>query len=447
LDIASKHLGLVPQAQKIECRKITSLEDLRKNIPSGVRSASIAGPVTSSTHKRLLRIFNASIAKDRGIWVINDSTKFKFALFRLNPTRPVLRRIAQILPHRPDLSFVFASYLMRFPTDKEAADILLTALRRDPTYDSSAAHYIEAMDLCEPEIHAASYRRVIQTAEQRSEERSIVLSIAAAAFRGRRSGPKDALKIIKKETSPLARSILLHRLFGDDLKAPFKAQDAQAALEEETKSSDRDLSRYCASRLISIWPWGRTSWNPANDTNDAVKVMLKSVGLRKRGPNRIGVLDRFFKEQQRIGLEIGWRKALGRDWRDSEKRCLRLQTLEVGDPSAWVLMLDTFNELLIQNFSRQHTALAGPFARATPAKTAHPDYGNWLLHPALAGVLTKATSWFNDVHQTRVRADLAHAKSKKGRRTRPVSYRKKEQLQRSAQSAWAELIREWKKIH
>ena len=446
LDIGSKHVGLVPQAQKIEHRKVTSLDELRKNVPSNVLSVGTRDQVSASSHKRLEKIFRASVAKENGVWVIKDSTKSKFALFRMNPSRPILRRVGQILPHRPDLSWVFASYLMKFPNEKEAADILLAALRCDPTYDASAAHYIDAMDVCEPSMGATPYRRVIQTAEKRSEEKSILLSIAAATFRGRRVGPKDALKLIGKQKHPLARSVLLHRLFGDAVRAPFKLKDGQPFIEEQTKSGDADLARYAASRLVDLWPWSKTSWNPGKDAHDSVKLLLKSVGLRQRGPKKKGVLDRFFKDKQRIAVPIIWRKGLGNDWRDAEKRCLRLQELEVGDPTAWVLILDTFNEVLVQNFSRRHPSLKGPFEKATPAKSTHPDYGNWLNHPTLAVALPRSIKWLKDVHSARVKADLAHAKSKKGKSTQPVSYRKKDNLQHSAQASWAELIREWNKI-
>ena len=403
-------------------------------------------PISSSSQKRLERLFRGSIAKERGVWVIKDGTKFQFALFRMNPTRPLLRRVGQIIPNRPDLSWVFASYLMKFPGDKEAADILLTVLRRDPTYDASAAHYIDAMDVCEPSAGATPYRRVIQTAEKRSEEKSILLAIAAAAFRSRRSGPKDALKFIARQKHPLARSLLLHKLFGDDPRAPFKRKDGQLFIEEQTRSADSDLARYAASRLVDLWPWPKTSWSSRKEVNDSVKLLLKSVGLRRKGPKKEGILDRFFTVNQRIAVPMVWHKALGKDWRDAEMRCLRLQEFEVGDPSAWVLILDTFNEVLVQNFSRRHASLKAPFARATSANSAHPDYGNWLNHPALATTLPKSIIWLKDVHDTRVKAYLAHAKSKKGKSTRQVSYRKKDQLQRSAQAGWAELIREWKKI-
>ena len=62
----------------------------------------------------------------------------------------------------------------------------------------------------------------------------------------------------------------------------------------------------------------------------------------------------YFHEQMKIRMPINWRKALGRDLRAIEQKCLRLQQLTIGDPSARVMILDTFNESLIQAFSTRH---------------------------------------------------------------------------------------------
>jgi hypothetical protein len=109
-------------------------------------------------------------------------------------------------------------------------------------------------------------------------------------------------------------------------------------------------------------------------------------------------------------------------------------------------MLDTFNEVLIQNFSRRHALLAAAFASATPPGSSHPDYGNWLKHPKVATFLPRSIAWLQSVHDTRVKADLAHAKSKKGKSTRPISYGARNKIRREAQAAWAELIRVWKTV-
>jgi hypothetical protein len=124
-------------------------------------------------------------------------------------------RIAPLLVRRPDLSWVLASYLRRFERRTDAADVLLAALKQDPTYDAAAANYIDAMDRCEPTSSTATYRRAIQTVGRRSEENSIVLRVASSAFRGKRRPPLDAARLIEREPDRRAKGLLLHRLFGD----------------------------------------------------------------------------------------------------------------------------------------------------------------------------------------------------------------------------------------
>ena len=151
----------------------------------------------------------------------------------------------------------------------------------------------------------------------------------------------------------------------------------------------------------------------------------------------------------KISTQIPWRKALGADWRDAERRCLRLQQLQVGDPGARILMLDTFNEVLLQAFSMAHFSMASAYVAAA-GKKPHPDLGNWLNHPSLASVLPYGIKWFKNVHNTRRGADLAHAKlmggRKKGISTKPVTFEEADMLMKKAPAAWAELLQEWKKI-
>jgi hypothetical protein len=147
-----------------------------------------------------------------------------------------------------------------------------------------------------------------------------------------------------------------------------------------------------------------------------------------------------------ISVKLRWKKALGSDWRDAERRCLRVQQFDTGDPTSWVLMTDTFNEVLLQAFSITHPKTAAAYSRAKPRGRHHPDLGNWINNSAIAAVLPKSIVWFKSVHSARVKADLAHAKSKAGIRTRPVSFRQREKLRKGAQAAWVELIVEWRKI-
>ena len=172
---------------------------------------------------------------------------------------------------------------------------------------------------------------------------------------------------------------------------------------------------------------------------------MLGLGIRKRATSKKSVLDKFFEEKMGITTPILWKKALDRDWRDAEHRCLRLQNLQVGDPSARIMMLDTFNEVLLQSFSKKHPNLTSKYSKAAGGKS-HPNLGNWLNNPELAKILPKGIMWFKEVHKTRVKTDLAHARGEKGAATKPVTFEKADKLMKNAPSALDELIKEWVKI-
>lgn len=444
LDLASKELGLVPQAQKIQLSKVNSLEEIQKMIPSQAASAREIISDDTLSQKNLIRMLRESIRQEGEQCIIEDTSKFKFSLLRLNPRRTILKLIAPMLDIRPDCSWVFAAYLKKFPKDKAAADILLEALKMDPIYDYSAANYIEAMDICEPD-NSNCYRQAIRTARHRSEEKSILLPISCSIFHGRRCGPEKAIKLIDKQKHPLVKGILLHRLFGDAPDAPYKISDCKSLLERTVNGDDADLAQFCASLLLGELPW---PWHPTKSAHRSVKLLMLALGLRSRAPSKPGILDTFFEKKMKIFVPILWRKALGRGWQDAERRCLRLQKFLVGDPTARVMMLDTFNEALIQAFSKKHSCLSAAYAKAAN-KGLHPNIGNWLDNPALSAVLPKGICWFKEVHNTRVGADMAHAKQSKrnkGAATKAVPYDKADSLMKKAQVAWAELINEWNRI-
>lgn len=446
LDLASKRLGLVPQAQKIECRRARSLKEVLKTIPSSLAQAGTDVTKKKTTQKKVFSAFRESLRKECKLWIIDDLTKFKYSLHRLKARRDVLRRITPFLSRHPELSWVLSNYLKKFPKDTRAANVLLQTLRRDPTYDSAAANYIDAMDVCEPPTNQTAYRRVIHTAKRRSEEKSILLPISGASFRGKRMAIPQAVRLIDSQTHSMVQGILIHRLFGEHPAAPFQTIQCEDLLKELTGCDDPDLACYAASLLLGHWPWfTKKTWRPTRSAHRSVALLVTGLGLRRRAPRRKGVLEMYFHEQMKIRVPLTWRKALGKDLRAIEQKCLRLQQLMIGDPSARVMILDTFNESLIQAFSIRHTALSAPYAACTRAGKVVPDYGAWLYHGnALLGVLPRATVWLRDVHELRVQVDLAHAKNQKtGLHTRPVSFNQAEFLFKRAQSSWAELIIEW----
>jgi retron-type reverse transcriptase len=444
LDLTSKDLGLVPQAQKITLRQVRSLDEVVKTIPSALAAVDSVG--RDIPKGDLVQMFRGSQKKYRGRWEITDVTRFKFALTRLGPRRDVLRRIGAMLSTRPDLAYYFSLYLRKFPEDREAADLLLSALRKDPTYDSAAAAYIEALDSCEPPSNNTQYRRIIQTATRRSEEGSITLELAALTFRCKRAGPRDALRTIKQAKHPLVRGIAISRLF-EEPNAPYKISEALPLLHSFAISEDADLAVFSINLLVREAVLAGSLWRPPATVNHTGGLLLTGLGLRQRKPRRRGILTEFFRKRALTALP--WRRALGKDFREAERRCLRLQGYLLGDPTARILILDTFNELLLQSFSASHPVLAALY-RSAAGKNLHPDYGNWIRNGAFVAQLPRASPWLQKVHDSRVHADLAHAKSKSGKHagkpTRSISYPRAATLMNGFASAWSEILPEWYRV-
>ena len=446
LDLASKEMGLVPQAQKIVWGKADSVEQITKMLPSAV----IHSVETNSkdSQKLLYSMFTKSIARKNKVDQIVDETKFKYSLLRLSPRLSVLKRITPLIAARPDCSYVFAEYLKKFPGNRDAAEVLLQAPKSDPTYDAAAANFIEALDVCEPSHSQAAYRRVVQSASRRSEEKSIQPAPAVLAFRGRRCGPRDAVQLLRDEADENVRNIVIHKLFryddDDDANKPYRISDCIPLLEDGIKGKNEDLARCLALALLTLSLKDARMWTPPTDVNASVKLLMLGLGLRAKAPPSASVLVGFFASYG-LNTTLNWRKALGAELADAEQRCLRVQNFKVIDPTATVTMLDTFNEVLMQKFSKKHPALSAAFIRAANGK-AHPDLGNWLNNGAVPAVLPKSLSWFKAVHDARVKGDLAHARSKTGKRTKQITFLQAKRILSGGKAAWGELIAEWKTI-
>jgi hypothetical protein len=85
LDLQSKRLGLVPQAQKIEVRGVADINAELKTVPSMLAGITGQVPLSKSKTAKLESLLRKSIKKVNGELVVTNETHFKFALYRLRP--------------------------------------------------------------------------------------------------------------------------------------------------------------------------------------------------------------------------------------------------------------------------------------------------------------------------------------------------------------------------
>jgi hypothetical protein len=444
LDLQAKRLGLVPQAQKIEVRRVTDINSELKTVPSsiaGATSPTRLHALSKSTIRRLTRLLRNSVGRRKGEIFVRKETHFKFALHRLPPSRRILRLVEPLIYSRPDLSTALAHFILRFTRDARVAALLHKALMSDPVFDAAAGEYVLALDKCAPRPEPRKYRRAVSKLMGRSEEKSILLDVPRKLYRYKRMGKSGASVAIQMENNPLAAGQLIHFLISDPRHAFLSARDLRQALSRFANySPDEDLARFCTYLMLA---WLKLI---PRSPRAAGVLILRYLG-HAAPPATYSFLTGFFKDIFGLPNVLDWERRLGKNAHSElQRRAIAIRGGWTGNPSILVTTLDSFNDLLIQRFSRKHKALKKSFRKAAGRKAKIPDFGNWLQNASLQAVLPKSSLILLECHRLRVKAEIAHATDKKtGRFTRPVSYYEREQITKKLKSAYLELLQEWAK--
>jgi hypothetical protein len=442
LDLSSKTMGLVPQAQKITApRKVSSVSEIIKTLPS-----MFAAPTRSSvSQQHLRRLFKGSVAYKAKKWRIENGTHFKFALNRMKPTKAVLRRLFAIAKEYPDYSATIAAYLLKFGIDSDVYDGALSLLAGGLVYDAANISFISVLISSGLGRKPKSTLVALKSVRNGTAERSGVLRLALAEVLSRQRGPAWLIAFVRRELTrhddTIVITTLLHRLVVDQ-GGVFTASAIRGLLADLTLHKNEDVSRFATAVILTQ---GSPAWIPKKGTPAAANILLHSLGLRRSAPRKSSTLQVFFREKMGIAVDISWRKALGAALPLVEQRCIRMQQLANGDQTARILIVDTFNDLLLQHFCPTHPLLKGAYSAAKGRKH-HPDLGAWLGQADLSTVTPVAAAWFKLVHDKRVLLDLSHATAKSGAPTAPIKRKDAEVLLKGSRAAWLELLRGWKPL-
>lgn len=445
LDLRAKRLGLVPQAQKIEVRRVPDIDAELKSVPSSIAGATgpvSSRPLTKGTIRRLRRLLKNSLARQKSDLQVTNETHFKFALYRLPAYKSVLRLITPLFHVRPDLSPVLSHYASRFSGSASCASLLHNALKGDPVFDAAAGDYVLALDQCAPQPEPRKYRRFVSRLMARSEEKSLLLDSAVKLYSYKRLAKASAAQAIANESSATTAGLLIHRLAFDGPTPHMIPRDLREPIRHFARSSQsEDLARYCAYLMLSGLGVLPTNLQPAG------ALLVKSLGLSPVSA-KTSLLPGFFKDLFGLSFSHDWERLLGRRAHsETQRRTVLIRGLWASNPSILITTLDSFNDLLVQRFSKKHTRLAKAFRKAAGKKQKIPDYGNWLASAPLGRVLPKACPILGQCHTLRVRADIAHATHKRtGQFTHPISYSECRRMLRRLAAAYKELLIEWTKL-
>jgi hypothetical protein len=443
LDIASKQYGLVPQAQKItKPQKASTSADIIKSIPS--LSINPLNPIGLS-QRGLWKVFRASVAFKRKRWTVVDATKFRFCLNRMVGSKRVLAIVSRLAVSSPDFADTISAFLIGCGKNVQARNIASEVLAADPVYDAVAALYIDAIQACSPRKPRTRDIHLVERTKSLSVENSILIELASSRFIAVTRGKRASATLVRAASCPLVKSLLIERMF---VTGPFPISSCKSILVNGCIDENADYSRYCAALILTSFLG--TKMPSAARRNKAVSLLLHDLGVTRLRPRPSTVLEVFFNEKLGVSSRMNWSRIFGRYRRNAEEKCLRMQKLSGGDPSARITIVDSFNDLLTQYFCRAHPILARPYQRATRPNYDHPDIGAWLNQADMERVIPISSAWFKQVHDARLSVDLAHAVRQsgpsRGQFTKPISHRDASALMAGQRRAYTELLNEWRKI-
>jgi Reverse transcriptase (RNA-dependent DNA polymerase) len=164
LDLRSKTLGLVPQEQKIELRKVTDIDAELQDVPGSIAGPTLPRPprsVSRATRRPFERFLRKALKRRGGQLDVKNETHVKLARNRLPPSIKTLRLVRPLLESRPDLSAVLSRYASHCSSKRKSAEILHGTLRGDPVFDAAAGDIVLALDRCAQRPEPRKYKSLI----------------------------------------------------------------------------------------------------------------------------------------------------------------------------------------------------------------------------------------------------------------------------------------------
>lgn len=428
LDIRSKEVGLFPQPSKVKIHPVRNIEDEIKGIsrPPDPRYWFVRRH-QPTVRKRLTKL-------SRRFRVAN-TTQFKFDLGTAEPHTPLTLRLLQILEREPSLVDPVARYLARCPRiSHKASERVLDVIRSHDLYPGYTASLLRAVrENLHPSTQTQFFSYCSSRLWGRRSSRSAELRGAAAAmllWHGHLTF-HETRQVLAWKYSWWLRAWLLGFIRPDHIGSP----SFQALIHEAIRDASNDVGLVAAELLVTH---RLDTPAPLRTVNIAAQESLRAVG--RIGRIRSGYCPIRAKMIAVLGQDvapINWKAILdSRTYRLMIPRASVWASYAATDATAWVVMTDTINDILLDSLHKHDTTLGG-YMLGNLGGALQPTSRLARAYPKLFRVAQR-------VHGLRLAADLAHPVTRStSAPTRRIPYRTMTKLLRPLAAGFVELWTRW----
>lgn len=422
LDLVSKKIGLFPQSSKINIQKIIDLSEELKTISNPSEPTA-----RTSANQKAIRQRLTELSLN---FKIKDETRFKWVLSQAKPTLILSRRLIRLVKAYPHLYVSIFRYFSRQEkfTD-EIADELLELLKKEDLYNSFSANLINALknkDLYNISSYTNQIKKVFNTMG-----RGIDLKLAAGSWllTNNTLNFSETKNLAKQSSEWWVRAQVVKFLSKDFIGTP----SYESLLNSLIKDVNSDVS-IISAYVLSVA--GLKLTTPRKGNNPAAQQMLKQFRLMNRTTLPCGIEEGFNRIFNKNLPSTSWRSILGAKHKAAERIIVRAIGYYRTDPTAWVLIIDTFNDLLLEALFNHDNSL-GTYTVGNIGSILNNNSNFAIAYPEFY-VLVKA------IHEKRLEADLSHAQTKRtGKKTKPIKHSYIKKINYKLYNGYRELRIKW----
>lgn len=391
LDRLSKDVGLFPQSSKIDIRQISNIEDELKSLSLPVEAAlSGAVPDQRGIQRRL-----AELAPRQDNYVVSNPTRFKFLLSKAQPSLRVLDRVWRVFEKAPHFYPQLATYLKKFELlSDNYAEKLIKEIRKQDLYPAIRASLISAAS---GRLSATKSKRLRTVLKPLWKPRSNTPDLSDALW--------ETLHQLNHLTENQMDYALLH---AHSNWLQMRLHFGMPWFEVSKPRRDRLLNTSIRSPHADVAI--TASWlavlvdsdiqKPIRDIHPLAKIILREGGKIRQGSGHVCGIRMAIGEMTGIDVDINWRKFFGKSYSQAETKIVACKGYYKTNPTAWVNMLDVFNDLLFDTlFKRDGTIGARQLG----------NFGGVTHNARFKAKFPKTHNYAVIIHDKRLESELSHA--------------------------------------
>lgn len=391
LDRLSKDVGLFPQSGKIDIHRVTDIRDELKSVSSPVETV-LTGPAPDQAgiRRRL-----AELAPREDGYRVTDSTRFKFLLTKADPSLRVLDRLWRVFEHAPHYYPQLSAYLQKFRElpDKHG-DRLLDHIQKQELYPAIRASLVSA---AVDRLSATRTKRLRSSLKKLWAPRTSTPELTASLW--------NALHRLSHLTERQSDYALLYS------RVPWLMMRLHFGMPWfEIAKSRQDRLLNAAIRSIDADVALAAAWlaalldceirKPVRDIHPLAKIMLRETGKLRRVDTKVCGIRMALHEITGVYVTVNWRKFFSKNYRNAESKIIACKGYFKTNPTAWVSMLDVFNDLLVDDLFKRD----GSMGERTLGR-----FGDVIGRKTFKAKFPRTHTLVEEVHRKRGEGELSHA--------------------------------------